>query len=630
MERPTQPISRRYSAHGTKSLCAVWGISAGLSTSQVLKNCAIDVREAWNHWIVAAIEANSVRGMVHVSRHFRVLLACIANFAFIGAGVLAVTPAVHAQSCDLYATDFGGFSGPPDFTDGDLRVRWCLNGATITGSNFCPTGNALRLDASSEDPVILVATGAAGCTAIEISLKYSQFAATSTVVKYGLTNTTTVSCGASTTMTLGALTATGGVCETFSAMIPLGSFDGVFLRLDHGVNTNAITIDDLVIRRVGCCGVSHSCCEAGSAGCADSAISACVCAQDPYCCQTEWDAQCVAEVAQFGCGTCGSGGGGGGGSACLSGFALDFGTLYSGGSICTKFPTLLERCEGAAPFLTSSLGCAGTGDMAMRFSQGFPYSAAITKCVSLATWTAPALAFRYSKESGTLGPRIDVSLDGTTWVNAWAAPISFEGPCQTLLLDLSPIADEPAVWFRFSSGSSVANLATFDDIAIVEAPPIEHGCCEVGGPGCDDAKTSACACAIDGYCCETAWDVLCAAIATAYCGAGCPDLPVCGSPTTGACNEVHTTPACADAECCNAVCDLDPYCCETEWDAMCVKESSGLCIRSADIDGDGVVGAIDLAIVLNHWGDEYAPADLDGNGTVGAEDLAAVLSAWNS
>jgi hypothetical protein len=93
---------------------------------------------------------------------------------------------------------------------------------------------------------------------------------------------------------------------------------------------------------------------------------------------------------------------------------------------------------------------------------------------------------------------------------------------------------------------------------------------------------------------------------------------------------VHPTPACADAECCNTVCDLDPYCCETEWDAMCVKEAAGLCARSPDIDGDGVVGAIDLAIVLSHWSEAYLPADLDGNGTVGAEDLAAVLSAWSS
>jgi hypothetical protein len=551
---------------------------------------------------------------------FGILAACVGASRALG------------QSCDLYATDFGSFAGPPDLVDGERRVLWCVNGASVTGSNFCPTGNGLRLDASTEDPVILISTGALGCTAIEISFKYAQFASSGTIVKYGLTNATTASCTATTSLTLGALTATGGACTAFSATIQLGSSKGVYVRLDHGANANAITIDDLVIRRVGCCGSGgHSCCEVGAAGCADPTVSACVCAQDPYCCSTEWDAQCVAEVAQFGCGGCGGGGGGGGGGgACMSSLSIGFGTLYSGGSICTKFPEVFERCEGTSPFLTSSLGCATSSDMAMRFSQGFPYSAAVTKCVSLASFAAPALAFSYSKETGTLGPRIDVSLDGTTWTTAWTAPIAFDGGCQALLLDLSPIAGETSVQFRFSSGASTANLAAFDDIALVEAPPTAHGCCEEGGPGCDDATTSACTCEFDAYCCETAWDVLCAAIATAYCGAGCPDLPVCGSPTAGDCTIAHETPACEDAACCLAVCEIDPYCCDTAWDALCAATAGTACARSADIDGDGVVGAVDLAIVLNRWGEAYEPADLDGDGTVGAADLAAVLSAWTN
>ncbi|HSA20035.1 MAG TPA: PPC domain-containing protein, partial [Myxococcota bacterium] len=49
-----------------------------------------------------------------------------------------------------------------------------------------------------------------------------------------------------------------------------------------------------------------SCCVAhGTPGCEDPGISACVCAQDDYCCDTEWDASCVGEVDSLGCGTCG-------------------------------------------------------------------------------------------------------------------------------------------------------------------------------------------------------------------------------------------------------------------------------------------------------------------------------------
>ncbi len=52
----------------------------------------------------------------------------------------------------------------------------------------------------------------------------------------------------------------------------------------------------------------------------------------------------------------------------------------------------------------------------------------------------------------------------------------------------------------------------------------------------------------------------------------------------------------------------------------------------ADLDGDGDVGAFDLALLLGSWGPCPAkgdcPADLDGTGDVGAFDLASLLGAW--
>jgi len=50
---------------------------------------------------------------------------------------------------------------------------------------------------------------------------------------------------------------------------------------------------------------------------------------------------------------------------------------------------------------------------------------------------------------------------------------------------------------------------------------------------------------------------------------------------------------------------------------------------SADLDGDGSVGAGDLAIVLAAWGVcDGCAADFDGNGTVDSFDLATLLAAW--
>ncbi len=42
----------------------------------------------------------------------------------------------------------------------------------------------------------------------------------------------------------------------------------------------------------------------------------------------------------------------------------------------------------------------------------------------------------------------------------------------------------------------------------------------------------------------------------------------CGNP--GACNVVHATTGCEDLTCCNTVCNLLPFCCDTGWDQTCV------------------------------------------------------------
>jgi hypothetical protein len=55
--------------------------------------------------------------------------------------------------------------------------------------------------------------------------------------------------------------------------------------------------------------------------------------------------------------------------------------------------------------------------------------------------------------------------------------------------------------------------------------------------------------------------------------------------------------------------------------------------RPGDLDGDGMVGPQDLAVVLGAWGSgqgQGGAADINGDGVVGAEDLAALLANWGS
>ncbi len=53
------------------------------------------------------------------------------------------------------------------------------------------------------------------------------------------------------------------------------------------------------------------------------------------------------------------------------------------------------------------------------------------------------------------------------------------------------------------------------------------------------------------------------------------------------------------------------------------------CWGSVDLDGDGVIGSGDLAILLASWGAcGGCPADLNGDGVVDSGDLAMLLAAW--
>ena len=54
-----------------------------------------------------------------------------------------------------------------------------------------------------------------------------------------------------------------------------------------------------------------NCCEArNDTGCENAEVEECVCGEDSFCCDVEWNAFCVEGVEELGCGTCGGGGSG--------------------------------------------------------------------------------------------------------------------------------------------------------------------------------------------------------------------------------------------------------------------------------------------------------------------------------
>lgn len=106
-------------------------------------------------------------------------------------------------------------------------------------------------------------------------------------------------------------------------------------------------------------------------------------------------------------------------------------------------------------------------------------------------------------------------------------------------------------------------------------PPSDHDCFTDGGPGCTDIDCCQFVCAVDPFCCETAWDGLCVAQAFDLCL-----LSPCETATED-CFTPHRKKGCNDAECCNAVCGLRPSCCSTQWDIACATLACDNCTQPA-------------------------------------------------
>jgi hypothetical protein len=110
--------------------------------------------------------------------------------------------------------------------------------------------------------------------------------------------------------------------------------------------------------------------------------------------------------------------------------------------------------------------------------------------------------------------------------------------------------------------------------------PGDGDCCEPNGsPGCDDAGCCEQVCAADAFCCETEWDALCAQATCALCTIDCCLCdPECNGacPGEGDCCVANGSPGCGNATCCLTVCSLDAFCCEIQWDSICVGIAAGI------------------------------------------------------
>jgi hypothetical protein len=134
-------------------------------------------------------------------------------------------------------------------------------------------------------------------------------------------------------------------------------------------------------------------------------------------------------------------------------------------------------------------------------------------------------------------------------------------------------------------GSGVPLSVSWPNIQAAIPPSCTVMMCSQGGsnccvahptPGCDNAACQSAVCSQDPFCCNNQWDSICANEAIAKCA-------VCGASTCPPNNNncglpsPDGTPGCNVPACCDAVCAQDSFCCDTAWDGICANEALSKC-----------------------------------------------------
>jgi len=91
-------------------------------------------------------------------------------------------------------------------------------------------------------------------------------------------------------------------------------------------------------------------------------------------------------------------------------------------------------------------------------------------------------------------------------------------------------------------------------------------------PGCENVSCCTTVCEMDPFCCDVEWDDFCSREANGLCEGG-SGFTACTN-ATNVCNATSGSPGCSNQPCCESVCTGDPFCCLVEWDSMCVNRAA--------------------------------------------------------
>ncbi len=411
---------------------------------------------------------------------------------------------------------------------------------------------------------------------------------------------------------------------------------------------DTICVDEANELCAGCGGVGTGSCFSahGTPYCDRASCCDVVCSADSYCCNNQWDTICVNEANLY-CASCG-------GSATGSCYETHAWGYCDNAACCDTVCAVDSYCCDSlwdSICVHEALDLCAVSVLAGPIT--YPTNGNQYYLLSVASATAAQ-----AKAASMGGHLVTIANAAENeWVRANLA--NYGGTARKVWIGLGDVATEGTfVWvdgepFAYSSWAPgepnnsydedyvelYPTLGTWNDItkysfsdnyAVAEIEVTICGdvgtlsCFEThGSPFCNDAACCTTVCNADPWCCANSWDSICVGEAFQMCYG-------CGAASAGSCYGAHSAPACNNASCCQTVCAADPFCCEVQWDSLCVNEAYSMCGPPpcpSDLNGDHAVNAADLAVLLGAWGTAGA-ADLDGSGIVNAGDLAILLGAW--
>ena len=314
--------------------------------------------------------------------------------------------------------------------------------------------------------------------------------------------------------------------------------------------------------------------------CNDSNCCTYVCGLDSSCCTDTWDIVC-ADLAVLHCGVCGGAGSGScllahiDGKACSDETCCELVCNSQGFAYCCTVGWD-EDCVTKAKLPGMCLECGSSIlPNSCYESSDFPYCPDAECCATVCIYWGPCCEVVWDQYCADLAqsfcPVISCgSLTAGDCCLAHEDPFCSDLNCCTVVCANDPFCCEVS-W----------------DVQCVEET-ILSGCgvvCACGGglptdtcfvvhpnPGCVSIRCCNFVCTSDPFCCGVTWDLSCVAAAKGFCG----EQPNCET-STFSCLIPHDTPGCSSPACCDAVCTLRPECCQFAWDAPCVAEVPSAC-----------------------------------------------------